>query len=240
MRGSGFDVDDTHVYWSDTEGGTVKKTPLAGHRDQAVALVSGQQRPWVIATDAAHVYWVTDDRLMRVPKSGGLPLELARLGLPVWAILLHEGYVYWSESDRILRAPTSAGATQVVQRRGGLRLAVVRANLYFTSHDKELFVAPLAGGTPRKLATLEAWPFNTDARFVLDDNSAYWMQTRTRGKREAVGRVMKVSLGGGPAEVVAHAVPLPRASDFDPGLELDASAIYFVGPDGRIGRLAPK
>jgi hypothetical protein len=48
-------VDATHVYWTNYQGGTVARVPVAG--GQVEELVQGENEPWGLADDATAIYW---------------------------------------------------------------------------------------------------------------------------------------------------------------------------------------
>ena len=61
-------VDETNVFWTNQNGGTVMKVALAG--GIPVTLASGQTYPQGIAIDSTNVYWVTT--------SGGTVMKVAK------------------------------------------------------------------------------------------------------------------------------------------------------------------
>ncbi len=67
----GLALDATHVYWTSSGDGTVKRIALDGSDNQVPTVIaSGGSNPLGIAVDATHVYWADDQAsgLYRVTK----------------------------------------------------------------------------------------------------------------------------------------------------------------------------
>jgi hypothetical protein len=50
-------VDDQHVYWTNSGDGTVRRCAIEGCGDAPQALAIEQDEPWGLALDETHIYW---------------------------------------------------------------------------------------------------------------------------------------------------------------------------------------
>jgi hypothetical protein len=89
-----FDAD--YIYWAEFDNGTLMKMGKAAG-SQATTVLSGQPGPDTIAVDATHIYWTSDDGIMRVEKTGGTPALFA----PSYAyrMVLDATHAYWLDPD---------------------------------------------------------------------------------------------------------------------------------------------
>lgn len=86
-------------------------------------VASGQDQPCAIADDAANVYWLTcgsSTSVMRAPKAGGAPVELAALTREPTAIAVDATHVYWV--DRNFDASKTNGVSRVAKSGGGVEV----------------------------------------------------------------------------------------------------------------------
>ncbi len=66
-------LDATSIYMV-SQGGILTKVPLAGGNPVELAPFDGKAKSYnYVAVDATHVYWTTDDAVMKVPVGGGAP-----------------------------------------------------------------------------------------------------------------------------------------------------------------------
>ncbi len=74
---SGVAVDSSHVYWSDSGGGShpaIFSVPIDGG---TVSTLSSQGPAWSLATDSTNVYYLSNGGVLRVPVSGGVPITIS-------------------------------------------------------------------------------------------------------------------------------------------------------------------
>jgi hypothetical protein len=65
-------VDGTSVYWTTWTGnGSLMKVACNGGTPAALATLSDDRIPHLLAVDAGHVYWTTNDVVNKTPVSGG-------------------------------------------------------------------------------------------------------------------------------------------------------------------------
>jgi sugar lactone lactonase YvrE len=90
-------ADETHLYWTNRDGGQVMRGPLPGHPGSVETLAAGGQSPFDLAIDATHVYWTDLDAgtVQRVLKQGGTVELIAEgQGQPA-GIAVDASAVYW-------------------------------------------------------------------------------------------------------------------------------------------------
>ncbi len=115
----GLASDGSHLYFTDRNNfrsddantGAVRRVAVDGGRVETVA-ANLRGRPWGIALDDTHVYWVINAErgggIMRIPKSGGLASVVVRDQASPVHLALDANYVYWANAsgDRaVAKAP---------------------------------------------------------------------------------------------------------------------------------------
>ncbi len=95
---SAFDlaVDPTGLYWGQSLMGRLIKAP---HGGTPIVLDPGTEGGSLraLTLDSTHVYYTTDDQILRVPKSGGTVTPLYSTTLPrLWGIAVDETSIYFS------------------------------------------------------------------------------------------------------------------------------------------------
>jgi hypothetical protein len=121
-------VDSQNVYWADcgNESGDPADGAIMVHsKSQGTTqpLVSSLACPDHLLADVDSLYWINrkwipglgEFTIFRLPKSGGLPLELASYQHVNGSLALDETYVYWRDyaSGAIMRLPkTGAGSPE--------------------------------------------------------------------------------------------------------------------------------
>ncbi|MFO0591079.1 MAG: sialidase family protein [Polyangiaceae bacterium] len=122
----GLAADSTHVYWADTEAGTILRAPKAGGKAEIVT--SGLAGPLAVAVDEARVYFTTIGKrygdpgaVGYAPKSGGEYMVLKDgLFRPV-AVAVDAGAVYWlvqgheqSTTGYVFKTPKNGSAPAIL------------------------------------------------------------------------------------------------------------------------------
>lgn len=145
--GSQLLLDNTSVYWSDAQAGTVLKASLKG--GEPVTLASEGPAPpglpgaSLIALANGEVYWawVNPNQgsgggvILKVPASGGALSTLAQgLDNPL-GITADTSSVYWTDDHAVMKAPVGGGATTTLATNQGTPygIAVDATSVYWTN-----------------------------------------------------------------------------------------------------------
>jgi hypothetical protein len=191
-------VDATHAYWTagGASDGVIMSVPLGG--GTPATLASGQVFPGSIALDQDFVYWVNGTTtlappqepaaLMKVPKTGGLPVRLATAPTTamVSRIALDSSSVYWTLNGllgsahigTVTRVPLDGSAPILLasdQSSPG-DIAVDSEAIYWANSNGcmgesgSIQKLPLAGGAPIALACDQFCPMGLAA----DATHVYW------------------------------------------------------------------
>jgi hypothetical protein len=212
---SSLTVDAANLYWVDCTG-AVGKIPLAGGAVTPLAPSSAKScgmansKP-LIAVDATSVYFTTQGALMKVPLTGGKPVQL--VAAP------HNGFV--AARTGIAVDATNVYLTTANVMTDGVELGTVQK-------------VPISGGA---VTTLWSGPKNPIA-VAVDDSAVYWLRGTAPGDNgnqwDDVSVVVRLPKSGGPPArlVRGHAVCAAGT------LALDDASVYFThavcGPGGTI------
>jgi hypothetical protein len=130
-----------------------------------------------LAVDAEHLYFGQDGGVMRLPKSGGKAVPVARVGGSVSDVHVDATHVYWAAMSgwgrTVSKAPKSGGAPESIgkasrlERAPGRHIAIDDEYVYWTRPGRQ---RPMGGGA--------------------------------RSRSDAAGFIMKTPKRGGPAVVV--------------------------------------
>jgi len=98
---------------------------------------------WDVAVDATHVYWVSDDGVLRVPKKGGATQTLARGRFRFARIALFGNDVYWGDGGLggVFTVPKEGGGARFVAHAwsiGGTRLVVDGRGIWTVHGDGQI------------------------------------------------------------------------------------------------------
>ncbi len=138
-RPVGLAVDDTHVYWTDSDPGVINKVPRGG--GPITTLIAHGDKTTGLAIDDSYVYFSEwgSGRIGRVLKTGGGIANLANNQQGVRAIALDDTRLYWSHppSGTIRSMPKGGGPA--VTHASGLQhpysLAVDDTSIYWAEFD---------------------------------------------------------------------------------------------------------
>lgn len=164
-------------------------------------LVSLEDAPLALATDAMSVYWISSriegagsvSEVRRAPLAGGTAETVRTTTRQPGALAVASGTLYWVEraegaAPAELRARAASGDQRVVATFAGalgeidtFALAVDASNAYVlfkqfggASFDYVVRVVPLAGGSSVVVAT-DSRPYGSDARaLVLSGGDLFW------------------------------------------------------------------
>ena len=207
-----------------------------------------------LALDEQRVYWVGEDGVQSVAKTGG-PVEslaprdwtlIPRSTEPArWSLAVAGDDVFFSLDDAVGRVPRQGGPSELLAGvptgRGATLVGVDAADVWWLEvvpgHDDEpesadLLATPREGGDSRRVLT-----GLTGVRgIVVDDEGVYWL-----GGTEGRGAIHRASKSTG--DVVTLAVDVPLY--YDRVLEVDGpSLLWLEYPSGLHGpmrvRTAPK
>ena len=223
---SGIAVDATHVYWTCSGDGTVKKAPIAGG-DQVLLHDSPDGGAWTITVDATSVYWA--DRMAgtvnKAPIAGGDVVVLSTDQKGTNDITVDATHVYWAYSAQdsgVSKVPLGGGATITMsasaQVFGPNGIAVNASHVYWSDGGPNGSVKMRPLGADFEFEVVAGLPFPSDV--ALDATSVYWLNAGNNG------RVNKAPLGGGTPIVELT----PGMADVR-ALAVDASGAYFGSAD---------
>ena len=198
---TGIVVDGANLYWGiRQDGGSLMKMPVGGG-DVAVLATSpsanGLCPSGCIAVDSTNVYWAPSGSIMKVPLAGGPSVALATTtGLS--SIAVAGDGVYWTEGSNVLRVGLDgAAATTIASYPNGSAgtLAVDSANAYWsgsTGSGNVIAKAPLGGGAPSTLVTLQVDGLGVLTALAVDAKSVY-VATTLAGCNIGCAAVQKVT-----------------------------------------------
>lgn len=224
----GLAVDDSDVYWTDNESGTVMAVPKNGGTPRTLA--SKQIYPQFIAIDSGHVYWGNayspDGFIGRVPKKGG-PVSIVAQVAGIRSIALDVSTAYFTEygdGAPVSSAPLEGGPTTILadSQPNAAGIAVHEGVVYWAnqgSHDAEggIMRIPATGGTSSVLVGGQGSP----GAIAVDSSGIYW------GNEQPTRGVMRAPLAGGsPTQLAPDPVRV--------GLAIDDDRVFFANLEGEI------
>lgn len=139
-------LDETHAWWTEPQAGRIRRVPKAGG-GAPVTLVEGRRFLGPIAVDDRFLYWAergeegvlglvaAEGRVLRVPKEGGPPQELATLPGHSWALVAAGTHLFLADvsAGAILRLPKDGGRPTTIARDANTpqSLGVDATHVYF-------------------------------------------------------------------------------------------------------------
>ena len=225
----GIAVDDTHVYWTNRDEGTVLRMPTIGGQVETLWESDPDTWPYAVAVDATHVFWVTSrgGKLYRMPKFGGEAVVLAPQPetdqmQPV-DLAVDDTYVFWTEMwfGTVGRVPKAGGSDYSLENVSPPPgdIALDEANVYFTRRSAGwIDQIPKMDGPMKTMVFDEDLPSSID----VDDTTLYW-STTLGGTELGTGEVKKVLKGAAGEPVV-----LATDQDSPDSVVVDDACVYWV------------
>jgi hypothetical protein len=164
------------VYYVDVSGvaGSRRISRARAEGGEVLDLATGEGNPWGLAIDATYVYWTgdSDGSIKRAPLDGSGPTTLLASGFGgSYSIAVAAQTVFWS-ADSIGQVPAGGGPASALapdQAQGSV--AADETFVYWTGFDdRSIKKAPVGGGEPVTLATIEGGP---DV-IALSETAIYW------------------------------------------------------------------
>jgi hypothetical protein len=211
-------ADATGVYATRYDADRGARVLLRRAPDGAVQLLAESPRVAELALDDGHVYWIGEDGVQAVPKTGGAVHTLAARDWtlvaeapdqPRWGLALDGDDVYFSLDDGVGRVSKQGGESQALASGRGARVVGVDAVEVFWLEQGDGEGGP---STTSVLATLKR---GGPSRRVLAhlpgvlavavaDDGLYWLaETERRG----VGAIHRASKSGDGATTLVGDVP---------------------------------
>jgi beta-lactamase regulating signal transducer with metallopeptidase domain len=230
-RPGGIATDETHVYWTNFEGGSLMRAPLGG--GSPTTLIAGQHGPQSLVVGSGQIYWTNfeDGTVMRMPLSEAEPALLASGQDHPSGVAIDSTNLYWVTNDGSVRSVPLAGGEPTTLSTGiesfpaAARSIAVDASYVYWTEGGDLSVsngrimrAPLAGGPALVLARDQDSP----CRLAVDSESVFWTNLGTLANRLIDGTVMKVPREGGTPIVLASGQLQPL------GIALDGGNLYWT------------
>ncbi|MDI3287352.1 serine/threonine-protein kinase [Polyangium sp. 15x6] len=175
--------EDGAVFYTGWQSGEILRVDPRGKNSLQV-LAAGQNRPYDVAIDEAHVYWTNQGgTVARMRREGGTPEELAS-GQP-WpqGIALDQTHVYWvnQSGGSVMRVAKAGGEEQVLAMSAvGLEgIAVDDMHVYWTSPEEgRVLRIPKQGGGAEVIADGQDNPYDV----LVDEEAVYWTNRGERGQ----------------------------------------------------------
>jgi hypothetical protein len=237
-RPNAIAIDETDVYWTNRDGGTVMKAPKCG--GPVTELASAQDTPTALALDATNVYWTTEGGFSEAtgavqwtPKSMTSVTPLASDQFAPQALAADGVDAFWINAPveyggGLWRVPIAGGAAvQLAPAEGtSAALALSGATVYWaTNQSDDVKATPQAGGAT---ITLSTGPGTGVTALATDASSIYWCSAGTPTLSYQDGSIMKAPLAGGTAVALASNQAIPH------GIAVEDEHVYWVN-HGSVG-----
>jgi hypothetical protein len=209
-------LDGSHAYWAENlpelragdRRGAIMRVSTDGGEPSELAHIDGEITG--LALDAAAVYFSTWSAVLRAPKTGGAPVQLASTQ---WAFALvadqQDVYVADYRAETILRIPKTNGAVEMLadHQAGPRSLAADDTYLYWVTYAKHLMRLRKAGGTPELLFD-GAGVYDACTSSVAVETSYLYLTTCCDAGSYA-GELIRLPRGGGTPVVLAKGIYKP-------------------------------
>lgn len=223
---AGTGVVPSHLYWSDTNDGTIHEANLDG--TDPTTLATSQNCPSGVAADSSYLYWVSGScitgTIMRANLDGTGAIPLITTGQnSVSGLAVDRSYIYWtnSGSGTIMRAKLdgSGTTTLVTGQLLPVGVAVDGSHLYWVGqtpmNGPAIMTANLDGSDPTILVAGQDDLFGV----AVDGSHVYWANDDTGSN---TGAIMKANLDGSSVTTLTTDVPGPV------GVAVDSGHIYWT------------
>jgi hypothetical protein len=134
-------VTDTHtVFWTDPTAGTITSASTAGDGvGKGTVLATRQAKPTGIAFDGESLYWTNagDGTVVKMPKSGGVPLTVATGQTAPFGIGVSSSGTYWTDQAGTVMKVANGGGPAVTlasDQPTPYALVVDSGSVYFTTY----------------------------------------------------------------------------------------------------------
>lgn len=214
MGGRGLFVDDTWVYFTDQDAGTIERVPRGGGAREL--LQENQPQPYAVAATSEQVFWTTfveGGSVVRANLPDGPPIALSADAFPRMLQLVGD-FVYWCTFDdmegRVRRVPIEGigmpPETLVTVGSGVADLEVVGSLVYFDAHEPppmpgispegNVYVAPSDVPTPDAadlvpLAVEQAVPWG----LAVANGTVFWVNSDGNANDQPL-RLMSAPIDG--------------------------------------------
>lgn len=225
------DSQNVYVLTAASAGGSLVSVPIAGGSATTLAsgLTSHEIYGHAIAYDDQNVYFLANNAVNAVPKTGGSASMLAA-ATNATGLTVDLTNVYWAtgaagaSTGSLYAYPIAGGsATAIATGPNPLDLAVGAGELYWIASDGSIDEVATSGGSATTLGHSSAIP----TAMAVDSAHAYWTNSD--------GTVERISLTGG------SATPLDSFAGGQPdgmnGIAVDAADVFWTQQDGSVDEI---
>ncbi|MEM9191855.1 MAG: hypothetical protein AAGF12_21970 [Myxococcota bacterium] len=227
----GVTANDTHVYWTTTDG-EILRTPICGGPTDVVA--QEQSRPLLVGLDERWVYWTSHVGLWRAPLLAGGAESVWQTEGPTEGLAVDHGEVFFTvvggTGRGLWRLDTASGFAERVYSGHVGRPVALDADHVFFGADDQLWRIAREGG-PRDVAAPDLVAPDTgylSGALTVDEDFVYW--SSWHGPGGDVDNVFRAPKDGGLPEVLARGERGPVV-----GVQVSRTHIYWTSQwDGAV------